>query len=37
MFGTVFLITWIIGGIWVAYELINAPVMNENERVIKKD
>ncbi len=37
MFGTVILITWIVGGIWVAYELINAPVMGENERVIKKD
>ena len=36
MFGTVILITWIIGSIWVAYELINAPLVDENERVIKK-
>lgn len=37
MFGAVILTTWMIGGIWIAYELINAPVVDGNERVIKKD
>lgn len=37
MFGSIILITWIIGIGWIIYELINAPIVDKNERVIKKD
>lgn len=37
MLGTVVLITWIIGIIFVIYELCNAPLCDENEVPIKKD
>ena len=32
MFGTLFLITWILGVIWVIYEVINAPLVDEDEK-----
>ena len=37
MFGSIILITWMIAIGWIIPELINAPIMDENERVIKKD
>lgn len=37
MFGSIILITWMIAIGWIIHELINAPIMDENERVIKKD
>ncbi len=35
MFGTIILATWIFALIWIIYELINAPLFDENERPIK--
>lgn len=36
MFGTIVIGTWIVGVVFISYEILNAPEFDENERPIKR-
>lgn len=37
MFGTIIIGTWIVGVVFLLYEIITAPEFDENERPIKRN
>lgn len=37
MFGTIVIGTWIVGVIFISYEMLTAPEFDENERPIKRN
>lgn len=36
MFGTIVIGTWIVGVIFISYEMLTAPEFDENEKPIKR-
>lgn len=36
MFGTIVIGTWIVGVVFISYEMLTAPELDENEKPIKR-